>query len=158
MRKVMPGKFTAAPDQPFVVFLIGMRVNNVFAVTSWFPISMLMSPMLSELYREKELGFLGGEFFFNLRGITLLQYWRSFEDLERYAKGELHMRAWKRFYEKVGKSHSVGIWHETYVIEPGKYESFYGNMPVFGLANATDSHTPIHRHNQTAQDRITRNR
>jgi hypothetical protein len=31
----------------------------------------------------------------------------------------------------------VGIWHETYMIEPGRYEAIYGNMPVFGLAAVT---------------------
>ncbi len=28
----------------------------------------------------------------------------------------------------------VGIWHETYLIEPGKFECVYGNMPPFDWA------------------------
>jgi hypothetical protein len=28
MAKVMPGRFTAQTDEPFVVFIIGMRVNR----------------------------------------------------------------------------------------------------------------------------------
>ena len=31
---------------------------------------------------------------------------------------------------------SVGIWHETYLVEAGRYECVYGNMPRFGLAVA----------------------
>jgi hypothetical protein len=27
----------------------------------------------------------------------------------------------------------VGVWHETYVVEPGNYENIYVNMPPFGL-------------------------
>ena len=27
----------------------------------------------------------------------------------------------------------VGIWHETYCIGPGQYETTYGSMPPFGL-------------------------
>jgi hypothetical protein len=32
---------------------------------------------------------------------------------------------------------SIGIWHETYLVEPGKHECIYGNMPAFGLGAAT---------------------
>jgi cell shape-determining protein MreC len=31
------------------------------------------------------------------------------------------------------KSNAVGIWHETYVIDPGKTENVYVNMPAFGF-------------------------
>ncbi len=37
------------------------------------------------------------------------------------------------------KDGSIGIWHETYLVEPGKFECVYGNMPPFGLAAATNS-------------------
>jgi hypothetical protein len=37
----------------------------------------------------------------------------------------------------VGKDGTVGTWHETYLIEPGKYECLYANMPLFGLAAAS---------------------
>jgi hypothetical protein len=30
----------------------------------------------------------------------------------------------------------VGIWHETYLVEPGRHESIYNNMPLFGLGAA----------------------
>ncbi len=33
---------------------------------------------------------------------------------------------------------AVGIWHETYLVEPGKYECIYGNMPPFGLGAASN--------------------
>ena len=36
------------------------------------------------------------------------------------------------------KEGPVGIWHETYLVEPGKFECVYGNMPRFGLAAAGD--------------------
>jgi Monooxygenase af470-like len=32
----------------------------------------------------------------------------------------------------------VGIWHETYLVEPNQFEVFYGNMPKFGLGAATE--------------------
>ena len=33
----------------------------------------------------------------------------------------------------MGSNGDVGIWHETYVIEPGRYENIYNNMPPHGL-------------------------
>ena len=44
-----------------------------------------------------------------------------------------HLPAWRDFNRKAAASGAVGIWHETYVIEPGKYENIYNNMPPYGL-------------------------
>ena len=87
-----------------------------------------------------EKGFLGGEFFFYGRGPALLQYWRSFEDLEKFARNsdDPHMPAWQRFNRTVGRDGSVGIFHETYIVGRGNYEAIYSNMPEFGLVKATE--------------------
>ena len=99
-----------------------------------------MGPMLSELYKHPEKRFLGGEIFLYWRGPALVQYWRSFEDLERFARDpdDPHMPAWQRFNREARSSGAVGIWHETYLAEPGAYEAIYANMPEFGLAKATE--------------------
>lgn len=85
----------------------------------------------------------------------MIQYWQSFEDLERFARNpaDSHLKASQRFNRAIGSDGSVGIWHETYVVEPGRYEAIYANMPVFGLAAAT-KHVPIVGKNQTARRRI----
>ena len=155
MSPIMPGRFTAKMDDPFVVFIIGMRVNKLLAFRKWIPVANAMGPMLRDLYTHPEKGFLGGEFFFYWPGITLVQYWRSFEDLERFARqpSDPHLGPWKRFNQSIGADGTVGIFHETYMIEPGKYESVYGNMPVFGLAHATQ-HIPAIGHRETARRRL----
>src|SRR5579884_4543698 len=86
MAKVIPGRFTAQTDEPFVVFMIGMRINKFFAFRKWIPIAMALGPMLRTLYTHPEKGFLGAQTFFFWRGIVLVQYWRSFEDLEKFAR------------------------------------------------------------------------
>jgi hypothetical protein len=43
----------------------------------------------------------------------------------------------------------VVIWHETYLVEPGKYEALYGNVPVFELASTT-KHVPAMDRRETA--------
>ena len=85
----------------------------------------------------------------------LIQYWRSFEELEKFArsKDDPHLEAWRRFNKLIGNDGSVGIWHETYLIEAGNYEWAYGNMPVFGLAAAT-KHVPALGRRETARRRL----
>jgi hypothetical protein len=155
MAKVMPGRYTAQTDEPFVVFLIGMRINRFFAFRKWIPTALAMGPMLRTLFQHPEKGFLGGELIFYWRGVGLIQYWRSFEDLEKFARNreDPHSRAWQRFNKAIGTDGSVGIWHETYLVEPGRYEAVYGNMPVFGLASAT-KHVPAVGRRETARRRL----
>ncbi|MBA2442561.1 MAG: DUF4188 domain-containing protein, partial [Rubrobacter sp.] len=133
---------------------IGMRINRLLAVRKWVPTARAMGPMLRELYRNPERGFLGSETFLYWRGIAVLQYWRSFEDLESFARDRdaPHLPAWRRFNRAVGSDGSVGIWHETYVVEPGRHETIYANMPLFGLAKAA-GHAPVTSRRETARQR-----
>lgn len=156
MADVIPGRFTAQADEPFVVFLIGMRINRFFAFTKWVPTALAMGPMLRTLYQHPEKGFLGARTMLSWRGVTSVQYWRSFEDLERFSRStdDPHWSAWRRFSRAVGyKDGSVGIWHETYAIDPGHYEAIYGNMPLFGLAAATRQ-VPASGRRETARRRL----
>ncbi len=138
MATVFPGRFTAESDEPFVVFLIGMRINKLLAVRRWVQVARAMPPMLAELKRNPELGLLHFEVFFYWRGVGVLQYWRSFERLHAYAhaRDQKHLPAWAEFNRRIGSDGSVGIWHETYTVAPGQYECIYANMPRFGLAGA----------------------
>ncbi len=88
----------------------------------------------------------------------VVQYCRSFEDLERFARDtqDRHLPAWQRFNRVVGyRDGAVGIWHESYLVEPAHYETVYGNMPVFGLAQAT-THVPARGGLSTARRRLGR--
>lgn len=130
-------RLTATIDGDFVVFLIGMRINQPWKVHKWWPVAAAMPRMISELRRHPELGFLHSEMWFS-RTIILVQYWRSMDQLMAYAtsKQATHLPAWKAFNQSVGTDGSVGIWHETYSIAAGGYESVYVNMPSFGLGRA----------------------
>lgn len=133
MAKVMPGRYTAKVEGSYVVFIIGMRINRLLAVHKWVPVVRAMGKMMGELYQHPELGFLGSRTSVGLRTITQIQYWRSFEHLENYARAPLHLNAWKAFNQAVGSDGSVGLYHESYLVEAGHYECVYINMPVFGL-------------------------
>jgi hypothetical protein len=155
MAAVFRGRYTAQIDGPFVVFIIGMRINQPWKVWRWLPTLMAMGPMLSELYRHPEKGFLSAEFTLTLTGPVLLQYWRSFDHLDRFARAsqDPHLPAWQRFNRTAGKDGSVGIFHETYLIDAGRYECVYGNMPRFGLARASE-HVPAVGGRATARRRL----
>ncbi len=159
MNKIFNGRYTAKTDEPFVVFLIGMRINKFWRFDKWLPVASAMGPMLQTLFTHPEKGFLHAEMFFNFGTSAMLQYWRSFEDLEHFARhpSEPHIAAWKKFNQSVGADGSVGIWHETYSINPGQFESVYGNMPKFGLAAAMEHVEAIGRR-ETARKRLDTNK
>jgi len=125
-------------EGPFVVFLIGMRINRWWKFGSWLPVFRAMPRMISELQDNPDSGLLGVRSVVGLGDNLIIQYWRSFEHLEAYARDAQreHLPAWQAFNKAVGSNGDVGIWHETYLIEPGAYEAIYNNMPRIGLGAA----------------------
>ena len=138
MAKMIDRRVCAEVDGGFVVFLIGARINKPWKVWKWWPVATAMPRMLAELARQPELGLLHARNMFSFPDAMVIQYWKSFEALEAYAKArdKAHLPAWQAFNKAVGSNGDVGIWHETYIVEPGKYETIYNNMPPFGLGLA----------------------
>jgi hypothetical protein len=136
MAQVIDKRVTAEIDGAFVVFLIGMRINKFWKAWKWLPIFFAMPRMLRELEQRPEAGFLGAsEYFGSPRRPMLVQFWRSFEHLETYARSRdvAHWPAWVDFNKRVGSSGDVGIWHEAYLVPAGDYECIYNNMPPTSL-------------------------
>jgi len=154
-KKIYNGRFVASTEESLVLFIIGMRINKLFSFTKWVPVFKAMGPMIKELYQNPEWGFRHTEFLFSWRGVILIQYWRSFEDLEAYAHGKTHSAAWKSFNQKIKDDGSVGIYHETYIIEKGGSEAIYNNMPKFGLSKAF-SHMRVAAKTESARSRISK--
>ena len=80
-------RLTTNLDGDFVVFLIGMRINNPLKIHKWLPLAAAMPRMIKALYRQPELGFIRAQMWFS-RTIILVQYWRSMERLLAYAKNK----------------------------------------------------------------------
>lgn len=154
--RVQPGRFTATMDGDFVVFIIGMRFNKLWKVHQWMRPFLAMPKMLRQLAEHPDKGLLGARMSIGGRTITVVQYWRSFELLEAFAKNpdDPHLPAWRTFNRRVGTSGDVGVYHETYRVGPGQHESIYSNMPVMGLA-AAGSSVPVGRNSDSARQRIT---
>lgn len=135
MAKVNPDRMAAQIEGDFVVFLIGMRINKPWKIGKWLPAMLAMPRMLKELDTKpyEETGFLGHS---GLSMGTIVQYWCSFDDLERYARSKdaEHWPAWVNFNKRMkGNRGDVGIWHETYLVKAGQYEAVYSGMPAHGL-------------------------
>ncbi|GIN92872.1 transcriptional regulator [Siminovitchia terrae] len=153
-KQIYTGRYTTENQEDIVVFIIGMRVNRRLALHKWLPVFQSMPGMIKELYTNKdELGFLSMESYFGLRTTVMIQYWRSTEDLLSYAKNEKHLKAWANFNKKIGNNDAVGIYHETYKINSGNYESIYGNMPLYGLGKAL-KHIPVTKNQNSARKRL----
>ncbi len=131
MSKTINQRMMARLEGDFVVFIIGMRINRFWKLHKWLPVAMAMPRMLKELEGKPESGFLGA-----MNGLThIVQYWRSFEHLEAYARDKdgKHFPAWQKFNQRMRRNGDVGIWHETYQVKEGAYENIYNNMPPHGL-------------------------
>lgn len=151
-KDIRAGRFTTDNSDSIVVFIIGMRINKRWAIHQWLPVFMAMPGMIKELYtHQEELGFLGTENYFGLRTTAMIQYWKSTDELLAYAKMEKHLAAWKEFNQRARKNDAVGIYHETYQIQAGSYESIYVNMPSYGLSQAK-SPISISKGQQTAKE------
>ena len=137
MAPIVPTRMTAELDGDFVVFLIGARLNNKLQIAR----SLIdlggrrgMKHMLDYLVAHPQKGLLAYEMGFP----TIVQYWRSFEHLEAFAKDkdDPHLDVWRRYWRRVGRSGRTGIWHETYLVQAGAFETVYNNMPPYGLGLA----------------------
>ena len=154
MADVIAARMTHDYDGDLVVFLIGMRINKPWRPDLWLPVFFAMPAMLAELSKDKNSGLLGYRPTFGAGGPLVVQYWSSHEKLYAYAsdRNAAHRPAWAAFNRRVRKAPgSVGIWHETYVVE--RAETIYSGMPVSGLAAAT-SVVEVARRGETARERL----
>jgi Domain of unknown function (DUF4188) len=140
MARVLSGRYTARPEGDYVVFLIGMTINRPLRVHEWGPVFVAMPRMLRELDAHPELGLLAWRFALMGSGPTVVQYWRSFEQLEAYASkpDATHLPAWRRFNRRARESGSVGVWHETFRVSAGQSEAIYVDTPRLGLGAFVD--------------------
>ncbi|MGA0603911.1 DUF4188 domain-containing protein [Caulobacter sp. KR2-114] len=137
--KIINKRVCAEIDGEFVVFLLGTKFVKPWKFWKWGLVAKSMKRMLEELAEHPEFGMLHSESYGQPFGKNVtVQYWRTFEHLEAYARNtdNEHAPAWKAFFKIVGLDGDVGIWHETYAIAPGRYESIYGSMPPMGLGKA----------------------
>ena len=112
MSDVAGRRLTAEIEGDFVVFLIGARFDKLHLARSIVDLGGRrgMKHMLDYLVAHPETGLLAYEM-----GLpTIVQYWRSFDHLEAFAKDQdaPHLDAWRQYWRRVGRGGRTGIWHE----------------------------------------------
>jgi hypothetical protein len=80
------GRWTAELDGDFVVFLIGAAVYDPAVAAAASGLLMAMTTMLDELEADPSKGLLGYTRHGEAGNGVLVQYWRSFDALESYAR------------------------------------------------------------------------
>ena len=100
MADVRQGRWTARVEGDFVVFIIGARLELKNPIRSLIDLGGRrgMPHMLKYLVQHPEKGLLGYE----QHGLTTIQYWRSFEHLERFAADtdDPHLEVWRKYWKR----------------------------------------------------------
>ncbi|KAJ9484780.1 hypothetical protein VN97_g8588 [Penicillium thymicola] len=132
------GEISDVPASERVVcFHLGAKFNHpagIFAADAR-EMGNHLSKMICELDDNMgSNGFLGGSQWqsYDERGAletNFIAYWRSIEDVHRFAYGEKHRKAWD-WYNSLAKERSavLGINHEIFSSEPGQWEAIYGSF------------------------------
>ena len=127
-------------DEPFVVFLFGMRWNRPRGLPRFLWGLRVLRRVLADLKGGQQPGFLASHVYLGARTLIATQYWESFDTLDAYARDHAlpHRRAWQRYLREALNDPAMGLWHETYLVEPGSWEGVYVNMPAWGLGAAAE--------------------
>ncbi|MDB5350762.1 MAG: hypothetical protein JWN86_2009 [Planctomycetota bacterium] len=73
-------------------------------------------------------------FAFNLRHFGVLQYWRSFDDLEQWVRRPPHSEWWRQATERGRTKRDIGVYHEVFLVPRTAIESIYLDCSPVGLS------------------------
>lgn len=135
-KAVVRGRKTAVIEGDFVVFMIGARPNKYMdGFFKWM--GDAMEAMIKEQEENPEIGCLGSESFVGDSGTLLVQYWKSMDHLNRYARSNTnkHASPWAKLMKMGRESADYGFYHEAYEVKAGAYDCIYVNLPPMLLGN-----------------------
>ena len=66
--------------------------------------------------------------------ILALSYWKDIEHLHAFARGPSHTTGWNWWGETQKQWPHIGIFHETYNVPAGGWETIYQNFHPIGMA------------------------
>ncbi len=130
MKKFEPYRFSIdlnqLESQKFAIVKLGFFWNNLRGIWEFWRYSELIKKQAGNW---ADSGLLHTEFFlYSGKHAGLMQYWRSFEDLEKWAcKHEDHVNWWKEM-EAQNKWEHMSMYHEVYLVDKCDVEAIY-NFP-----------------------------
>jgi hypothetical protein len=90
--------------------------------------SGITEEMIPALEKAKNVGFLHQERLMSEGSGVLLQYWRSYDDLDRWARTLPHMAWWRWLIENAGDD--LSFYHEIYQVKTAEAIYEQGCRPV----------------------------
>jgi hypothetical protein len=73
----------------------------------------------------------------------VLQYWRSFDELEAWSRRPPHSDWWRGAVERMRTRRDFGIYHETFLVPRDRIESIYLDCAATGLATFGTPGAPV---------------
>nr|POE72457.1 dynein heavy chain, cytoplasmic [Quercus suber] len=141
------GQYGSKPaDSDVVVFLIGTRCNHPLGVLApgFKDMGAFFPDMVKSLEAHaEEFGFLGMTSWLNSDNRTskseIMQvgYFKNMDGLHKFAHSADHMKGWTWWNRHVKQYPHVSIWHETYHVPKGHWESIYVNSHAGGITSTT---------------------
>jgi len=131
------GNFHAEPSsEKIVVFMLGFKSNHPLGIFAPHvkEVGDSFSRMISELEKAgPDSGYYGGSAWTSQdkNGATenlILSYWRSTEDVHRYAYSPLHRETWDWWNKHIKEVDHIGINHEIFEVEKKHWEAIYVNF------------------------------
>jgi len=131
---------------PGAVMILGARSNSPLGMFAdgMEDIGRYFNAMIEDLEKNREeSGFMGVSSWISsersaANEFSTFSYWRSVDDIHRFALGEVHRKAWNWWNDTAHKHKNVGIMHEIFAIpEHHGWEGIYINYHPTGLAATT---------------------
>ncbi|KAK5992142.1 putative monooxygenase [Cladobotryum mycophilum] len=144
----VPDRDGNAPTKPsqenISIIMLGARSNHPLGIfgPGHQEVATYFHRMLVDLGKNKEeSGFLGSSAWVSATERTTANqlmtvcYFRTTEDVHRFAHGALHREGWNWWNSVVHKYPHLSIMHEMYNSPPGTWENIFVNFPLSGIGN-----------------------
>jgi len=140
------GNFTGPGKEKVAIMLLGAKSNHPLGVfePEFGKVGKFLRKMTEELNGDptQDSGFLGQSAVTRKdnNGATeqvMISYWRSIDDVHRYAYSPAHLAAWRWWNDNMKKLNHIGIMHEVYEADAGMWEGVYVNFQPTLLGNTT---------------------
>ncbi|CZT47455.1 uncharacterized protein RSE6_08017 [Rhynchosporium secalis] len=140
------GKFSGPGKEKIAILLLGAKSNHPLGIfePQFGKVGNFLRIMTEELNGDptQDSGFLGQSAVTrkDKNGATeqvTISYWRSIEDVHRFAYSPNHLSAWRWWNDNVKQLDHIGIMHEVYEADAGMWESVYVNFQPTFLGSTT---------------------
>lgn len=139
------GTFSDKPaDSQVVVFMLGTRNNHPMGLFApgFKEFGVFFKQMAEDLdEHSEEFGYLGMTSWLapeqraTQNEMLNVCYFRDYEGLHKFAHSKYHREAWRWYNKTIKDMPHMSIWHETYVVPKGNWESIYANSHAGHLAS-----------------------